>query len=252
MLEAEIISPDEQLVLAKAYVRDHDPRLEARLLRSQIRLVIKMARLHGRARDRDDLVQEGCIGVVQALRHFDPTRRVRVSTYAAWWIRAYQLRWMVANHRLVKIGKTAQQRKIFFQARSLRAQLEAAGVEATPAELAKRMRIDEASLVEDLRCIDAREVPIDGPVQHADEHAAADERLGAAEAVQVVQKRLRGFVATLEPRDRTIVQARWLSDTPTPLRELGRKLGVSRERVRQLETRLLDQMRQSLPRDLAA
>jgi RNA polymerase sigma-32 factor len=244
----EKISPEEQIVLARQYAKTGDPKLEERLVRSQIRLVAKMARAYGR--DREDLIQEGCIGVVQALRHFDPGRRVRFSTYATWWIRAYQLRWLVSNHRLVKVGKTAQQRRIFFQVRALRAKLEAAGIEATPAELARHLGVDEESLAADLRCIEAREVPLE--TQELDSGSAVDDRLAAAETERLVKRKLSSFIAALDRRDRTIIKARWLREDPASLRELGRRLGVSRERVRQIESRLLHEMRERLPADLAA
>jgi RNA polymerase sigma-32 factor len=250
MTQAEELTPDEQLVLARRYRRTGDRKLEERLVRSQIRLVAKLARQLGRARDRDDLIQEGCIGVLHAVRQFDPSRGVRLSTYAAWWIRAYQLRWQVANHRLVRVGKTALQRRVFFEGRALRRRLDAAGLDAAPDELARRMGVNAERLDRDLRSIDAREVGVDPSLPQP--APGAEERLAQAETEKLVADEVRQFVAGLDGRSRTIVRARWLEEEPMTLREMGRRLGVSRERVRQLEGRLLEELRERLPADLAA
>jgi RNA polymerase sigma-32 factor len=250
MTDTENLTPDEQLVLARRYWRTHERKLEERLMRSQIRLVMKLARQLGRPRDRDDLVQEGCLGVLQAIRHFEPKRGVRLSTYAAWWIRAYQLRWLVANHRLVRVGKTALQRRAFFEGRALRRRLTTAGLNAAPDELARRLRVDPERLARDLSCIDAREVDMDFSLPLEGDDAEA--QLGAAETTKVVADEVRHFVAGLDGRSRKIVSARWLDEKPATLREMGRRLGVSRERVRQLEGRLLAELKERLPADLAA
>jgi RNA polymerase sigma-32 factor len=250
MTDDERLSPDEQLVLARRYRRTHDRLLEDRLLRSQLRLVAKLARQLGRDRDRDDLIQEGSLGVLQAIRHFDPARGVRLSTYAAWWIRAYQLRWLVANHRLVRVGKTVLQRRVFFEGRALRRRLITAGLDAAPDQLARRLGVDAGRFARDLSCIDAREVDIDASLPQPDD--GVEERLGAAETKKVVADEVRRFVASLRGRSRTIVRDRWLEEQPLTLREMGRRLGVSRERVRQLEGRLLKELRERLPADVAA
>jgi RNA polymerase sigma-32 factor len=243
-----MISPEQQIVLAKEYLRTRDPKLEDQLVRSLLRLAAAMANRY--PRDRDDLYQEGCLGVVQAVRHFDPARGVRLSTYAAWWIRAYQLRWLMANHRLVRIGKTARQRRFFFQAHAVKRRLSVAGLDDSPAAVARELGVDADQLEADLRSINAREVSLDGPL--TDQNAAPDEKLGAAEAERIVSAELARFLLTLEPRDRLILRSRWMSDSPPSLRVLGKRLGVSRERVRQIEHRLLKRMRKQLPADLAA
>jgi RNA polymerase sigma-32 factor len=243
-----MLSPEQQLTLAKKYLRTRDPKIEDQLVRSLLRLAAAMANRHHR--DREDLYQEGCLGVVQAIRHFDPDRGVRLSSYAAWWIRAYQLRWLIANHRLVRIGKTARQRRFFFQAHAAQRRLAAAGKDDSVAAVARYLGVDAKQLEDDLTSIYAREVPLDEPL--TDRRAAPDEQLGTAEAERIVSAGLSRLLPTLEPRDRLILNSRWLSDTPIPFRELGLRLGVSRERVRQLEQRLLTRMRRQLPADLAA
>ena len=243
-----MLSAEQQIQLAKRYVKSRDPKLEAELVRSLLRLAASMAnRYH---RDHEDLYQEGCLGVIEGVRHFDPQRGVRLSTYAAWWIRAYQLRWLIANHRLVRIGKTARQRRFFFQARAAQRRLSAAGLDDSPAAVARQLGVDAEQLAADLQSIYARQVPLEDSFM--DGHAPVDEQLASAEAQRVLTEELGSFLETLAPRDRLIFRSRWLKDSPTPLRELGKKLGVSRERVRQLEQRLLKRMRKQLPADLAA
>ena len=257
-----LLSPELEKQLANTYRRTQDPRAEDRLVRSQLRLVAKLAHEYARRRqdDVEDLIQEGSLGLIQAVRRFDPSRGVRLSTYAAWWIRAYQLRWLVRNHRQVRVGTTAAQRRIFFNARGARRKLSAAGVGDSVAALARQMGVREGELEETLRRIDQREVSLDQPVregedatrldQLADERHRPDERAEAKEIERLVVREAARFRASLHGRDRTLFDARWMRDTQPTLTALARRFGVSRERARQLEARLLRGLRRRLPSEL--
>jgi RNA polymerase sigma-32 factor len=207
-----------------------------------------------------DLVQEGNIGLMQAVKRYDPHRGVKLSSYAAWWIRAYILRFILNNWRLVKLGTTQAQRKLFFNLRKQRAELQAMGIEPTHAEIAKRLNVAESDVAEmDVR-LTSSEKSLDAPVGDSDGRAIAKidlmpgsdegpESLMAGEELQALLKaKLAEFRKTLLTKDKelAIFDARLVADEPLTLQELGDKFGISRERVRQLEQRLTARLRDFL------
>jgi RNA polymerase sigma-32 factor len=257
----QLLDAAEERRLFLDYRRKHDKALEDRLVRSQLRLVAKLAREY--ARDEDDvaeLIQEGSLGLLHAVRRFDPAHGTRLSTYAGWWIRAHQLRWLVHNHRLVRLGTTAAQRKLFFNLRGEQGRLEAAGADAGVDALARRLHVDRATVEQTLRRLNANDLSLDAPGR--DEQAAAIQRLPdthplpdvlveAAERARIVAEEADRFRHTLRGRDLFLFERRWLTDEPATLQALGDQVGVSRERARQLEDRLLEQLRRRLPDGLA-
>ena len=260
MTAGNLIPRSEQDALAREYRRTGDRALEDKLVRSQLRLVATLARKHARdEQKREELFQEGSLALIHAVRRYDPARGVSLSSYAAWWIRAYQLRWLLANHRLVRIGKNAAERRIFFNARRLRGQLESAGVEVTTHGLADQLRVSDSELAGTLRRIDVSERSIDAPLGDgtpsdllADPRVLPDEAAATAEREGCVAREAARFAESLTGRARVLFASRWLSGSPPTLASLGKRLGVSRERVRQLEARLLKQFRAQIPTALAA
>jgi len=244
-----MLTAAEERELFRSYRKSGSRAIEDRLVRSQLRLAAAMA--NGYSHNPDDvadLTQEGALGVLTAVRRFDVDRGVRLSTYAGFWIRAFQLRWLVANARLVRIGKTAAQRKIFFSGRGVRARLASAGVEAGPGAVAHGLGVSEREADETLRRLDARELPLLEANRLADEHDAPESLVAAAESRARVADEARRFGSHLSGRDRALFEARWLAaDEPPTLDEMGRRFGVSRERARQLEARLLDRFREFSP-----
>lgn len=254
--ETALLTPEEQACSIAEYQKTRSPQLEARLVASHLRLVWKMAREH-RPSDEDlaDIIQEGSLGLLQAVRKFDPSRGVTLASYAAWWIRAYQLRWLVANHRLVRLGTTVAQRKLFFKLRSLTAELEARGEETTDAALAARLGVREEDVVSMRLRLGSRELSLDAGVG---EEGAALERLASpgpspdevsaeAELRALVRDEAEVFRDSLSGRDRDLFDTRWASDDEAPtLKALGQRFGISRERTRQLEQRILGLFRQRL------
>ncbi|HEX3854640.1 MAG TPA: sigma-70 family RNA polymerase sigma factor, partial [Polyangiaceae bacterium] len=137
-----LLSSDEEHKLAVEYVKGQDRDVAARLVTANLRLVVKIAYEYRRAyRNMMDLVQEGNIGLMQAVKRYDPYRGVKLSSYAAWWIRAYMLRFILNNWRLVKVGTTQAQRKLFFNLNKEKARLTAMGIEPSHAEIAKRLNV---------------------------------------------------------------------------------------------------------------
>ena len=140
-----LLTPEETHELAVKFLETQDPATAARLVTANLRLVVKIAYEYRRAyKNIMDLIQEGNIGLMQAVKRYDPYRGVKLSSYAAWWIRAYILRFILNNWRLVKLGTTQAQRKLFFNLRKKRAELAAMGIDPTNAEIAKRLNVPES------------------------------------------------------------------------------------------------------------
>ncbi len=256
-----LLTPEETHDLAVNFVNSQDPRIAAQLVTANLRLVVKIAYEYRRAyKNIMDLVQEGNIGLMQAVKRYDPYRGVKLSSYAAWWIRAYILRFILNNWRLVKLGTTQAQRKLFFNLRKKRAELQAMGIEPTNEEIAKRLNVPEHDVAEmDLR-LTSSEKSLDAPVGDSEGRSIAKvdmipsvgegpEALMADEELQALLKdKLAEFRKTLVGKDKelAIFDSRLVSDDPLTLQELGDKFGISRERVRQLEQRLTHRLRDFL------
>ncbi|HEX2571413.1 MAG TPA: sigma-70 family RNA polymerase sigma factor [Polyangia bacterium] len=259
------LSPAEERALATQYHETRDPALGRRLANANLWLVVWIARSYPSAREHlSDLVQEGNLGLLLALRKYDPGRGVRFASYAAFWIRAYMLRFLVNNRSLVKIGTTQGQRKLFFTLRKEKRKLEALGCEPTPEVLAERLRVTVAE-VEEMECrMGSSELSLDEPtfngLGYAGEGARTlrrdaltapseerpDVRYENEELTAQLHKGLTGQAFPMDERERLLLERRWLAEEPAVLQELGALFGVSRERVRQIERRLLAELRSTL------
>jgi RNA polymerase sigma-32 factor len=256
-----LLTPEETQALAVQFVETQDPAVAARLVTSNLRLVVKIAYEYRRAyRNIMDLVQEGNIGLMQAVKRYDPYRGVKLSSYAAWWIRAYILRFILNNWRLVKLGTTQAQRKLFFNLRKKRAELEAMGIEPTNAEIARQLSVPEDDVAEmDVR-LQSSEKSLDAPVGDAEGRSIAkidmmpslsegpESLMADGELNALLKDKLAAFRKTLEGKDKDIAifDERLVADEPLTLQELGDRYGISRERVRQLEQRLTGKLREYL------
>ncbi len=160
-----LLTPDEEKSLTTHYQKTQDVRTAARLVTANLRLVVKLAYEYRRAyKNIMDLIQEGNIGLMQAVKRYDPYRGVKLSSYAAWWIRAYILRYILNNWRLVKLGTTQAQRKLFFNLNKEKARLSAMGIEPSSAEIAKRLQVEEKEVVDMDRRLSSGEASLDAPV----------------------------------------------------------------------------------------
>jgi RNA polymerase sigma-32 factor len=254
---ADHLSRAEELALVENYRQTHDARLEERLVCSQLGLVHKLASAHHlEGLERADLVQEGALGLLHAIRRFDPSLGTRLSTYAAWWIRAYQYRHIMQNCRLVRVGTSQTQRRLFFRIRTMRAKLAAAGLEATPERLAALFGVDTASARSMTQRLDAHELSLDAPA-HAGEPRTigdnvasaampADELAIARQTASLVRRERERYRATLGGRRRELFDARWLDDDAPSLQEMATRYGVTRERTRQIEKAMLAELRHRL------
>lgn len=252
-----LLTRDEELSLARYYRESGDVKAAYRLVAANLRLVVKLAHQYQRnPLALLDLIQEGNIGLMQAVKKYDPERGVKLSSYAAWWIRAYILRYIMDNWKVVKLGTTEAQRKLFFKLRQEQERLLAQGFEATPKLLAERLSVSEKDVVEmDQRL--GHDLSLDAPVggedggsryerSFASAQDPVDERLGQEQLQQAVREQLDEFSKGLDERDRYIFEQRLTSETPLTLQEIGTHFGFSRERARQLEAALIVRMREHL------
>ncbi len=258
-----LLSPEEEKELAVHYEKTGDVDAAARLVTANLRLVVKIAYEYRRAyRNMMDLVQEGNIGLMQAVKKYDPYRGVKLSSYAAWWIRAYMLRFILNNARLVKLGTTQAQRKLFFNLNKEKARLSALGIEPSHAEIAERLDVSEKEVVEMDKRLAAGDASLDTPVNEADGRQTArvdllpggeagpDTATEGAELSVLVRAHLDLFRDTLKDKELVIFDERLAAEDPKTLQQLGDQFGVSRERVRQLEARLTGKLRDYLRENL--
>ncbi|MEN9579243.1 MAG: hypothetical protein RJA70_2252 [Pseudomonadota bacterium] len=251
-----LLNREDEHRLATLYFETGDVDAAKKLVTSNLRLVVKIAYEYKRAhRNMMDLVQEGNIGLMQAVKRFDPTRGVKLSTYSAWWIRAYMLRFILNNWRLVKLGTTQAQRKLFFNLNKERARLTALGIEPTHEEIAKRLDVSKKEVREmDLR-LASSDSSLDVPVGDSEGRQTSrldllpfggegpDSLVEKSQLLAMLREHLDTFRETLSGKDLEIFDRRMIAEEPETLQQLGDDFGVSRERVRQLEARIIGKLR---------
>ena len=185
-----VLSRDEEHELALAYARTHALEPARKLITANLRLVVRIAQEYRRAhRNLLDLIQEGNVGLIQAVQRYDPFRGVKLSTYAAWWIRAYILKFILANWRMVRIGTTQAQRRLFFNLRRERERLQRMGAETDSRQLAAALDVSEREVVEMERRLAASEMSLDAPARS---QSQTDDGPGAPRATWCLPRRARG------------------------------------------------------------
>lgn len=257
-----LLTPEEELELATLYRQTNDSYAAFRLVTANLRLVVKIALEYQWALVSGimDLIQEGNIGLMQAVKRFDPYRGVKLSTYAQWWIRAYILKYILDNRRLVRLNTTKVTKRLFFNLQREKAKLEAMGLTPGPRLLAEHLQVSEEEVTDMEQRLRYRELSLDQPIRDGFEGRLADliasteswpeERMGDAEFRAVVRGRLAVFCRSLNRKEQAIFFKRLFSDEPMTLQALGKELGISRERVRQIEKRLTEKLRLFLKQEL--
>ena len=251
-----LLTREQEIELSKRYRDTGDVRAAYTLVASNLRLVVKLAHeYHRNPLSLLDLVQEGNIGLMQAVKKFDPERGVKLASYAAWWIRAYILRYIMDNWKMVKLGTTEAQRKLFFKLRQEQERLAKQGIEVTPKLLAERLNVTEQDVVEMDQRLGNDEVSIDAPLNVDDDResradrllpataASADDTLANSQLRQMFKEKLGDFAKNLNEKERFIFEKRLIADEPMTLQDIGTQYGVSRERARQIEAALIARMR---------
>jgi len=254
----ELLTREETDALAIRFKEEGDQDAAYRLVSSNLRLVVKVAMDFQKywMQNFMDLIQEGNVGLVQATKKFDPYRGVKFSYYAAYWIRAYVLKFIMDNWRLVKIGTTQAQRKLFFSLNKERKLLEAQGFQAEPKLIAQRLNVKEREVVEMGQRMDNWDVSLESPVRSDsdDEQKSFLPSNGpgieATVAGKEIKVKLAELLDTLKDRlndkEKMILEKRLLTDEPMTLQNIADKFAISRERVRQIEVNLLKKMKKYL------
>ena len=253
-----LLTREEEVVIAKRYAEHQNPEDAYKLVTANLRLVVKIAMEFARAsKNLLDLIQEGNVGLMEAVKNFDPYRGIRFPSYAVWWIRAYIYRYLINNWRLVKIGTTQAQRKLFFNLKKETDRLEAEGFAPQPKLLAQRMGVKESEVREMQERMAQSEVSLDQPVPNTEDTRLLDvlpDPSGSPEDATAndefrafAKEKVHQFEDELtDEKEQEIFRTRLLSEDPITLQEIGERFGISRERVRQIETRLKKKLREFL------
>ena len=258
-----LLKPDEEHELALR-VRDHnDPDAAFRLVSSHLRLVVRIAMDFQRRWMQNvlDLVQEGNVGLMRAVNKFDPDKGIKFSYYASFWIKAYILKFIMDNWRMVKIGTTQVQRKLFYNLNRERQKLIAQGFDPDAAMLSERLGVSEEQINEMDQRLAAGDLSLNAQV--GDEPGGAtrmdflpalgpgiEDDLASAEMADILRDKIKTLLPKLNDKELYILQNRLLTDDPVTLREIGERYNVTRERVRQLEARLLEKIRRHIAGDV--
>jgi RNA polymerase sigma-32 factor len=255
-----LLTREEEHRLAVEYNEFGTIEAAYKLVTSNLRLVVMIAREYQKAfRNLLDLIQEGNIGLMEAVKNFDPYRGIRFPSYAVWWIRAYIIRYIMNDWRMVKIGTTQAQRKLFFNLQKEKQKLEAEGFTPGPKLLAERLDVKEGEVVEMEQRLAHRDLSTDMPVGDdeevtllnflADGKQTPEEHIAETEYRQVLSEKMEQFARGLKDKELVIFRERLLNEEPLTLREIGEKYGISRERVRQIEERVKKKLKAYLNKE---
>jgi len=256
------IPREEEHALALRWVEQSDADAARQLVLANLRLVVKIAMEYRRSWTNVlDLIQEGNLGLMQAVQRFDPYQGVKLSSYAAYWIRAYILKYLLDNIRLVRLGTTRAQRKLFFRLNKEKRELERLGIAVEPRLIAERLDVSEDDVIDMEQRLGSSDLSFDAPVGDDEGSATfgdfiagaggtAEDAVADEELRRVFLEKVHAFAETLDARDRRIVEERILAEEPKTLQEMGDAFGITRERVRQLEARVVARLRDYLKANL--
>jgi len=251
-----LLTREQEIELGKRVQEEGDEEAAYILATSNLRLVVKIALEFQRVWMQNllDLIQEGNIGLMHAVHKFDPYKNVKFSYYASFWIKAYILKFVMDNWRLVKIGTTQNQRKLFFRLKKEKQALIDQGFEPRPKLLAERLGVPQKEVINMEQRLDMWDLSLDEPVSNDSDTQKGDlldignippvdEQVGDKALRQLVGGQLVEFKKTLTPRERDIFKTRIYTDQPMTLQDIGERYAISRERVRQLEVNIIKKMR---------
>ena len=249
-----ILSQEEEYNLAVQYKEKNDLTAAYKLVTSNLWLVVKIARDYEKAaHNLLDLIQEGNIGLMEAVKNFDPYRGVRLPSYAVWWIKAYLVRYIIANWRMVKIGTTQAQRRLFFNLKKEKEKLEREGFSPTPKLLAEKLNVKESEVSEMEQRLDAPDVSVDAPLKSDSETPllsvlpaesdSVEDIISESQTKYLLNKALADFVSTLNKKEEIIYKKRLLAEDKETLQDLSEQLSLSKERVRQIENRIKEKLK---------
>jgi RNA polymerase sigma-32 factor len=256
-----LLSRAEEHRLAVDYKEYGNVEAAYKLVTANLRLVVMIAREYQKAfKNLLDLIQEGNMGLMEAVKNFDPYRGVRFPSYAVWWIRAYMIRYIMNDWRMVKIGTTQAQRKLFFNLQKEKEKLEAEGLTPGPKLLAQRLNVKEDEVVEMEQRLGSRDLSVDMPIGDdeeatllhflPDQKESPEEQIAESQYQHLLREKMEEFAEGLKDKELVIFRERLLNEEPLTLREIGEKYDISRERVRQIEERVKRKLKTYLSKEL--
>jgi RNA polymerase sigma-32 factor len=258
----KLLTREEERELGIRVREKGDKDAAYRLVTSNLRLVVKIALEFQRVWMQNllDLIQEGNIGLMQAVKKFDPYKNVKFSYYASFWIKAYILKFIMDNWRLVKIGTTQGQRKLFFKLKKEKQKLIDEGFEPKPKLLSERLGVSEREIIDMDQRLDGWDVSLDAPLKEdsdteriefvSTEAESIEDKVSKKEIEVLLHNKIAEFRKKMTPRELEIFDLRIFSDNPVTLQEIGDRYGISRERVRQVEKNIIKKMREFFKREI--
>lgn len=258
-----MLEPQEEYMLAKRYLEHADPKAAHRLVTSHLRLVAKIAMgYRGYGLPIGEVISEGNVGLMQAVKRFEPERGFRLATYAMWWIKASIQEYILRSWSLVKMGTTANQKRLFFNLRKVKSKIQALDDgDLNPEqvkEIATRLSVSEDEVVSMNRRLSG-DASLNAPIRSSDgeaggdwqdwlvdDHDSAEDMLIEQDELENRREMLSGAMSSLNDRERRIFQARRLADDPVTLEDLSTEFGISRERVRQIEVRAFEKVQDAV------
>lgn len=255
----KVLSREEESAVAKKYYETKDPEAAQMLVKSNLRFVVKVAAEYSKFGARMiDLIQEGNVGLMHAVREFNPYKGTRLITYAVWWIRGYIQEYLMRQYSMVRIGTTQTQRKLFYQLQKQKHALDNLSRNPDYALLSSKLGVTEEELTEMAQRMSGRDVSLDRPVggdesstrlgdlQKDEASEPLDERLAQAEMLSLLKEKIDVLRPQLNEREKILLEERLLADEPLTLQEIGEKYGITREAVRQAETRLMKKIKDQM------
>jgi len=252
----KLLTREEEKDLGMRVQKNGDPEAAYQLVTSNLRLVVKIALEFQRVWMQNllDLIQEGNIGLMQAVKKFDPYKNVKFSYYASFWIKAYILKFIMDNWRLVKIGTTQGQRKLFFKLKKEKQKLIDQGFDPKPRLLSQRLGVSEREIVDMDQRLDSWDLSLDSPLKNdsdterieflSTDAISAEDQVAKKEMESLLHKKIAEFRKKMTERELEIFNQRIFSDNPVTLQQIGDRYGISRERVRQVEKNVIKKMRE--------
>jgi RNA polymerase sigma-32 factor len=257
----KLLTPEEEKKLTTEYALTQDPALFKRLVQANLRFVVKIAFEYSTYGAKVmDLIQEGNLGLMKAVRDFNPYKEVRLTTYAVWWIRSYMQDYLIRNWSLVRIGTTAAQKKLFYRLKKEQQRLESEGIRPEPRQLAMNLGVEERDVKMMQERLSGGDVSLSLPISEssdgreamsmenrfADTSELVSDTMDQTEQSALFKKALEEFVKELDEREAAIFRGRLLSENPRTLLEIGEDFKITKERARQIEEKIKKKLKDFL------
>ncbi len=252
-----LLTREQESVIALRYFNDHNPKDAEILVTSNLRFVVKVAAEYSKFGNKlIDIIQEGNVGLMHAVKEFNPYKGVRLISYAVWWIRGYIQEYLMRQHSMVRIGTTQNQRKLFYHLKKEKDHLDLLGQEPTVKLLSAKLGIpeDEIRIMEER--MSGRDISLDAPLSdegsgvrldmEASSDESVDDQLARKEALMLLEEKIGQLRPKLNEKELYILEKRLLADDPVTLQDIGTEWGVTREAVRQMEVRVMKKIKDEM------